>query len=117
MKRKRLSIEERVVNAAREVSQLEARRRLGEMQRALRQKVRIRREERTRRQELGRAVMIAGCGNWDALEIIGLLLDGMERVGASATMRLGMRQRGEFHSASVAKRPNRRMHAPAGGSD
>lgn len=103
MKRKRLSIEERVVNAAREVSQLEARRRLGEMQQALRQKVRIRREERTRRQELGRAVMVAGCGDWDVSEIVGLLLDGAERVGSSPTMRLGMGQRGEHHLAMARK--------------
>lgn len=96
----KLTIEERVAKATRQITQLEARRLLAKSQEALRKKAKIRRQENQRRRVLGRAVMDAGCGDWEVSEIVGVLLDGIERVGSSPTMKLGMKQRGEQHLLS-----------------
>lgn len=96
--------EERVAKANRRISQLETRLLLLKRREALRQRIQARREERALRQELGRAVVLAGFGEWGSAEIIGVLLDGMERIGNSPTMKLGMKQRGEEHLRTLTKR-------------
>lgn len=102
--KQRSKFEERVAKANRRISQLETHLLLLKRREALRQRIQARREERALRQELGRAVVLAGCGEWGSAEIIGLLLDGVERVGHSPTMRLGLKQRGEQHFATVLNR-------------
>ena len=107
--KKKLTIEERVAKATRQISQLQARRLLAESQEALRKKAKIRRQEKERRQALGRAVMDAGCGDWEVSEIVGVLLDGIGRVGSSPTMKLGMSQLGHQHLATVRNRRQTRQ--------
>lgn len=89
-------LETRIVKMTHRLAALEARRLLRERQHA----AQARKAEMRRRIELGGAVIAAGCGDWLVPEIIGLLLDGMERVGSSPTIRLGMKQRGEQHLLS-----------------
>lgn len=53
-----------------------------------------RRRDQRRRVELGSAVLLAGCGQLETDELVGLLLDARDRIGSSPTMRMAFRKRG-----------------------
>lgn len=90
--------------ATRDISQVRAKELAREMREKAERQERARKEAFRRRLAMGEIVSRAGLDDWSAAEVLGLLLDGKDRVGESATMRLGMRQRGEPH---LQKRPNR----------
>ncbi|MDC8010954.1 conjugal transfer protein TraD [Tahibacter soli] len=111
----RRTLEERIASAARDLGQLEARRLFKDLTRGARAKTKARRLELRRRFELGGAVVAAGCGDWLVPEIVGLLLDGVERIGDSPTQRLGMKQRGELHLSRRTSQRQKRIQ-PTGES-
>lgn len=50
-----------------------------------------------RRAELGAAVEKAGLADWNASEIVGVLLEIKDRIGLSRTQRMAAQKRGEQH--------------------
>jgi hypothetical protein len=58
-----------------------------------------------RRSELGAAVEKAGLSEWNAAEIVGVLLEVKDRIGLSRTQRMAAQKRGELHLG--------RPHVPA----
>lgn len=88
-------LSERVASATQRLAALKARQLMREMRNAHLAKLRARREERRKRLEFGGAVLTAKCTDFSSVEIVGLLLDGKERVGASPTMRLAIRKKGQ----------------------
>ena len=93
-------LNERVASATQQLAALKARQLMREMRAAHLAKQRARRQETRRRMELGGAVLTAGCGDFTVVEVIGMLLDSKERVGASPTVRLAIRKRGQEWFAS-----------------
>lgn len=93
---------ERVERETRRLAQARARELLREQRNAMFQRAAARRAEQQRRVDLGNAVSMAGCGDWDVMEIVGTLVDARERFGSSSTQRLGMRKRGEAHLSGRA---------------
>lgn len=89
---------ERVERETRRLAQARARELLREQRGAMLQRAAARRLAEKRRAELGEAVAMAGCGDWEPMEIVGVLTDARERFGNSATQRLGMRKLGEARS-------------------
>lgn len=83
-----------IEKVANRLSKRQARRLLREMRTKMKARADARREKSRQRHEYGAAVVAAGLVGWDAAEIVGLLLDGSDRVGHSPTMRLGVRKRG-----------------------
>lgn len=74
---------------------------------------RARRLDTRRRFALGTAVVQAGFGDWEPADVVGVLLDGHERMNASPTVRLGLKKRGAEHLArSVAPRSTKRRPDP-----
>lgn len=98
------SIARALERATRDVSQVRARELAREMREKAERQERARKEAFRRRLAMGEIVSRAGLDDWSAAEVLGLLLDGKDRVGESATMRLGMRQRGELQ---LQRRPKR----------
>lgn len=86
---------ERVERETRRLAQARARELLREQRSAMLQRAAARRAAQQRRDELGNAVSMAGCGDWDPMEIVGTLMDARERFGTSTTQRLGMKKKGE----------------------
>lgn len=91
---------ERVANATQRLAALKARQLLRELRAEHQAKQRARRNELRRRFDFGAAVLTAGCGEFAAVEVIGLLLDAKQRIGTSPTMRLAARKRGQDWLAS-----------------
>lgn len=87
----------KIERSARRTAQLQAQRALREMRLATIERVRARKRAARQRYELGDSVLLAGLVDWQAAELVGLLLDGKDRFGASPTMRMGLRKRGEEH--------------------
>lgn len=90
-------LEEKMARATTRLAQLRAQQLLREMREAKRAKAQIQAEERRQRWELGGAVIAAGFAQWSVPEVVGLLLFAHDHIGASPTMRIGVRQRGEAH--------------------
>lgn len=90
--------------ATRDISQVRARELAREMREKAERQERARKEAFRRRLAMGEIVSRVGLDDWSVEEVLGLLLDGKERVGSSATMRLGMRQRGEQHLQNAPQR-------------
>lgn len=88
-------LSERVASATQRLAALKARQLMREMRNAHLAKLRARRDERRQRLQFGGAVFIAQCTDFSPVEIVGLLLDGKERVGVSPTMRLAIRKKGQ----------------------
>jgi hypothetical protein len=86
-----------IERATKGISKKLARQMMHEMREAAEAKAKARKEDQRRRFALGGAVIAAGMGEWELVEIVGLLLDGCDRVASSQTMRLGMRKRGAAH--------------------
>lgn len=103
-----------IVRATQRLAQIHARRLLRDMRAASTSKIRARRLDRKRQVELGGAVIAAGCGDWPASEIVGLVLDGRDRFGGSVTMRLGLRKRGDEYLHND-KRREEPANTPASG--
>lgn len=78
-------------------AQLQAQRALRELRLATIERARARKRTARRKHELGESVLLAGLVDWQAAELVGLLLDGRDRFGASPTMRMALRKRGEAH--------------------
>lgn len=87
----------KIERSQKRTAQLQARQALREMRLATVARARARKHAARRKYELGEAVLLAGLVDWQAAELVGLLLDGKERFGASPTMRMGLRKRGEAH--------------------
>lgn len=85
----------RIAATTHRLGQLKARELLREMRATERRRSSERRTLARRRVELGDAILKAGCGDWDVMEIVGTLVDARERFGLSSTQRLGMRKKGE----------------------
>lgn len=98
------AIAAKIERATQRVAQLQARRALREMRLATMARARARKHDARRKYELGESVLLAGLVDWQAAELVGLLLDGKDRFGASPTMRMGLRKRGEEH-LHVARTP------------
>lgn len=94
---------QQVAAATQRLGQLKARQLLREMRDAARVKARTRREDVRRRLELAGAVLTAGCGDCEMPELVGLMLDGRERIEASPTIRMGLRKRGEANLTKVRR--------------
>ena len=90
-------IEQKIERAGQRLAQLQARLALRDMRRAAKTRASVRRQTARRKYELGEAVLIAGLVDWQAAELVGLLLDGKDRFGSSPTMRLGLGKRGVAH--------------------
>ncbi|MDR3385436.1 MAG: conjugal transfer protein TraD [Rudaea sp.] len=88
-------IASQVARATERIGQLKARQLLREMRADARARARARRADARRRLMFGGVVLHAGFGDWDAAEVLGVLLDAREKIGGSPTLRLGMRKRGE----------------------
>jgi hypothetical protein len=88
---------EQVGRATQRLIQLRARQMLRDLRKTAREKALSRAADTRHRQELGGAVLAAHMDDWTPPEIVGLLLDGKDRVGHSTTMRLGIRKRGEAY--------------------
>lgn len=88
-------LRERVERETRRLAQARARELLREQRSAMLQRAAGRRLAEKRRAEFGNAVVMAGCEDWDPMEIVGTLMDARERFGSSTTQRLGMRKKGE----------------------
>ncbi|WP_207215847.1 conjugal transfer protein TraD [Pseudolysobacter antarcticus] len=86
---------QQVAIAAQRLGQLKARQMLREMRDAAQVKARTRRADVRRRLELGGAVIIADCADLTMSELIGILVDGKDRIQGSATMRLALGKRGD----------------------
>jgi hypothetical protein len=84
-----------IERATKSISKKLARQMMEEMREAAEAKAKARKEDQRRRFALGGAVIAAGMGEWELAEVVGVLLDGRDRVAGSPTMRLGMRKRGE----------------------
>lgn len=54
-------------------------------------------QQARRRSELGAAVEKAGLADWNAAEIVGVLLETRDRIGLSRTQRMAAQKRGEQH--------------------
>lgn len=104
-------VERALLRATREVSQAQAKELLQEMRAKAKLKEAARKNEFRRRLAMGEVVSHAGLDDWSTAEVLGLLLEGKERVGASPTMRLGMKQRGE-HVLQSAPRCRLHSHSP-----
>ncbi len=87
--------DDQLYRAAQRAAQREAKSLLKALRRAHAEKEKARRRHARRRTELGEAVLKAGCGDWPTLEVLGALLDAVERYGHSPTQRLALRQRAE----------------------
>jgi len=87
----------KIERSTKRTAQLQAQRALREMRLAAIERARARKHAARRRYELGETVLLAGLVDWQAAELVGLLLDGKDRYGSSPTMRLGLRKRGEAH--------------------
>lgn len=98
---------ERVERETRRLAQARARELLREQRGAMLQRAAARRLAEKRRAELGEAVVMAGCCDWDPMEIVGVLTDARERFGSSSTQRLGMRKLGE--ARAKAAQPDKGM--------
>lgn len=95
------------------VAQARSRRMLWEMRQQTAARERARRLDTRRRFALGTAVVQAGFGDWEPAEIVGVLLDGHERMNASPTVRMGLKKRGvECLSRAVASRSAKRRPDP-----
>ena len=91
------AISAQIERATKRVAQLQARRALREMRRATVARARARKLDARRKYQLGESGLLAGLADWQPAELVGLMLDGKERFGASPTMRMGLRKRGEAH--------------------
>lgn len=98
------NLDARVASATRRLGQVIASQLLTERVAALKAKKAERQEMLRRKFEFGSAVVAAGLDGWDAAEIAGALLDAKERFGDSPTQRMGLRQRGQQHLATVRNR-------------
>ena len=87
--------DQQLYRATQRAAQREAKSLLRALRRAHAEKEKARRRQARRRTELGEAVLKAGCGDWPALEVVGALLDAVQRYGHSPTQRLALRQRAE----------------------
>lgn len=87
----------RLYRAAQQAAQREAKSLLKALRRAHAEKQKARRRQVRRRIELGEAVLSAGCGDWPTLEVLGALLDAVQRHGQSPTQRLALKHRAEAH--------------------
>ncbi|GMV29154.1 MAG: hypothetical protein AMXMBFR59_12790 [Rhodanobacteraceae bacterium] len=106
-------VERALLRATREVSQAQAKELLQEMRAKAKLKEAARKNEFRRRLAMGEVVSHAGLDDWSTAEVLGLLLEGKERVGASPTMRLGMKQRGEQHTHQASARRSNASARPA----
>lgn len=80
------------------VEQLSERRKaqlMRDWRRSTTQRAKERREGLRVKIELGSAVFKAGLRSWSQDEVLGLLLDGRDRVSHSPTLRLAVRKKGE----------------------
>lgn len=93
----KLVYDEQLYRATQRAAQREAKSLLRALRRAHAEKKKARRRQARRRTELGEAVLKAGCGDWPALEVVGALLDAVQRYGHSPTQRLALRQRAEMY--------------------
>lgn len=87
--------DDQLYRAAQRAAQREAKSLLKALRRALAEKAKARRAQARRRTGLGEAVLKAGCGDWETLEVVGALMDAVQRYGHSPTQRLALRQRAE----------------------
>jgi hypothetical protein len=94
---------EQIARATQKAAQFQARQLLREMREASRGKAKERQADLKRRLLLGGAVVDAGCGDWPALELTGLLLDGREQFEHSPTQRLSLRKRAQAHLGHAAE--------------
>jgi hypothetical protein len=100
----------KIQRAGQRLAQLQARDALRRMRLATQARARARRQEARRKYELGEAVLLAGLVDWQAAELVGLLLDGKDRFGTSPTMRLALRKRGAEHVSGHTKTPTPHSH-------
>lgn len=91
----------KIERSQKRTAQLQARQALREMRLATVARARARKCAARRKYELGESVLLAGLVDWQAAELVGLLLDGKDRFGASPTMRMGLRKRGDEHLESL----------------
>lgn len=89
------TLKARIDRARQKLSRLKAQLRLRNARSNAKMKTLQRRAEYRRRLNLGGAVLAAGVGDWEADELLGLLLDGRDRALGSKTARLAMRKRGQ----------------------
>ena len=89
--------DEQLYRAARRAAQRQAKSLLKVLRRAHAEKTKARRTQARHKTELGEAVLTAGCGDWPTLELVGALLDAVQRYGHSPTQRMALRQRAEEH--------------------
>jgi hypothetical protein len=87
---------DQLYRAAQRAAQREAKSLLKALRRAHAEKANARRAQARRRTELGEAVLKAGCGDWQTMEVVGALMDAVQRYGHSPTQRLALRQRAEI---------------------
>ena len=85
----------RIARGADRLARLKARQLLRESQALHRARQVARQAQRRRETDLGLVVNLAGLRDWQPQEILGLLLHALDDTGASPTMRLGLRKRGE----------------------
>jgi hypothetical protein len=83
---------EAIARATDRIAQRQARHLMREMRVAVREKAKARRVSRQRLLVLGTAVVSSGCGEWQPDEVTGALMDVLDRIGSSTTMRLGFRK-------------------------
>jgi hypothetical protein len=92
---------EAIYRATQRVAQRRAKLMLRELRVAVREKAKARRVSRQRLLSLGNAVVAGGCGEWQQDEVTGALLDVLDRIGNSPTMRLGFRKKAQVRSQRV----------------
>ena len=105
----------RLYRAAQQAAQREAKSLLKALRRAHAEKQKARRRQVRRRTELGEVVLSAGCGDWPTLEVLGALLDAVQRHGHSPTQRLALKHRAEAHLQRSEKRCPAARHGLADG--